>query len=398
MREARIGARVAALRKARGLTQRGLAQRANVSYSLLTKVEAGHAPATPVFVGAVARALRVDVPMVNGQPYMSAPHSSRRVYDHMIEIRRSLLAYDLAGATEPDVPPRNLDAIAEDVRCASHLRRNTQFVKLAAMLPPLLEELTFVATAGTDGPREQAFALLAEVYYAVECLASGQGHQDVYLLAIERFTWAAEQSGDPLLIAAARWGRAGPLMRDGAYQQGLKLLDTARAELDTTNEAELAVHGSLHLRSSLLAARANQPGAAWEHLSEADALAASIGHETNYAELSFGPSNVTVHGVSSAVEMSDHVRALEIGATAQPLDAPPERVGHHYIDLARAYQMHGDHRAALRALQRARHVAPQQTRYHPMTRELALAIASAGRGTEELTRFMSWLGLDQNQG
>lgn len=394
MESARIGERVAALRKARDLTQRGLARRANVSYSLLTKVETGHAPATPVFVGAVARALRVDVPVVTGQPFMPDPGADRRMYAYVIDIRRSLLAYDLAAAVEPDVPPRPLDEIADDVRRASDLRRRTQFVRLAAMLPALLDELTFVATTGTDGPREQAFALLAEVYYAVECLASGRGFNDVYLLAVERMTWAAEQSADPLLITAAKWGRAGPLMRDGAYRQGLALLESARADIDTATLDGLAVLGSLHLRSSLLAARANRPDDAWSYLAEAEDLAGRTG-ETNAYELSFGPANVTMHGVTTAVEMNDHARALDIGTTAGPLDAPAERVGHTYIDLARAFLMQGDPNAALRSLQRARHAAPQQTRHHTMTREIALSIASANRGpTEELSRFLTWLGLD----
>jgi transcriptional regulator with XRE-family HTH domain len=65
----RIGARVAAIRKLRGWTGRELARRASVSYSLLAKVESGAAPATPAFIGAVARALRVDVPKITGQPY-----------------------------------------------------------------------------------------------------------------------------------------------------------------------------------------------------------------------------------------------------------------------------------------------------------------------------------------
>lgn len=42
----RIGARIATIRKARGWTGRELARRANVSYSLLAKVESGAAPAT----------------------------------------------------------------------------------------------------------------------------------------------------------------------------------------------------------------------------------------------------------------------------------------------------------------------------------------------------------------
>jgi transcriptional regulator with XRE-family HTH domain len=65
----RIGARVAAMRKTRGWSGRELARRAQVSYSLLTKVESGAAPASPSFVGAVARVLKVDVTRVTGQPY-----------------------------------------------------------------------------------------------------------------------------------------------------------------------------------------------------------------------------------------------------------------------------------------------------------------------------------------
>jgi transcriptional regulator with XRE-family HTH domain len=67
--EDRIGARIAVIRKTRGWTARELAQRAHVSYSLLAKVESGAAPASPALIGAVARALRVDVPRLTGQPY-----------------------------------------------------------------------------------------------------------------------------------------------------------------------------------------------------------------------------------------------------------------------------------------------------------------------------------------
>lgn len=64
-----VGARVATLRKQRGMSQLRLAGDAHVSKSLLAKVETGHKPATQGFVAAVARALRVDVTEVTGQPY-----------------------------------------------------------------------------------------------------------------------------------------------------------------------------------------------------------------------------------------------------------------------------------------------------------------------------------------
>ncbi|GAA4232281.1 hypothetical protein GCM10022254_31740 [Actinomadura meridiana] len=42
-----IGARIAGLRKLRGISQRDLATRAHVSYSLLTKVEQGRRRSVP---------------------------------------------------------------------------------------------------------------------------------------------------------------------------------------------------------------------------------------------------------------------------------------------------------------------------------------------------------------
>ena len=70
------------------------------------------------------------------------------------------------------------------------------------------------------------------------------------------------------------------------------------------------------------------------------------------------------------------------------------RRGHHYIDLARAYVMADDNEGALRCLQEARRIAPQQTRHHPMVRETVLTIAAARRGREELSLFASWLGFN----
>src|SRR5262249_30226609 len=64
-----IGQRVAAARKLREMTGRDLADRAHISYSLLTKVETGHVPATQDFIAACARALQVDPRELTGDPY-----------------------------------------------------------------------------------------------------------------------------------------------------------------------------------------------------------------------------------------------------------------------------------------------------------------------------------------
>jgi hypothetical protein len=63
--------------------------------------------------------------------------------------------------------------------------------------------------------------------------------------------------------------------------------------------------------------------------------------------------------------------------------------------VARGWLYHGDRHRALSSLRRARRVAPQQARYHPMVRETVQEIAHAEpRPSEELRSFAAWLGLD----
>lgn len=387
-----VGRNVAAVRTARGLTQRALAERASISISLLTKIETGHAPATPAVIGALARALRIDIPRLTGQPYEAASATSPEIYEPITALRQLLLAYDIP--VPPPVPPRPLEQIADDVAAMSRLRRAANFKRLAAALPPLVDELRFVALTLTGHERDRALRLLAEVYYGVECLGSGVGYQDVYFLAIERVAWCAEQLADPLLIAAARWGRAGPLMREGAYEAGLRLLERARDDLGDAEPDARAMTGSLHLREALIAGRSGRAGDAYGHLDAAAELAAALG-ETDVHDLAFGPSGTVMYQISVAVDLGDGVRAVEAArAHSGPLDLAPELLGCTYIDLARGYLLLGDRAAALRSLQHARRAAPQQTRHHPQTRETVLAIATGGRGSEELTSLATWLGLD----
>lgn len=382
----RIGAQVAAVRKLRHMTQRELARRANLSYSLVTKVERGHAPASSTFVSAIARALRVDPQRLTGQPFRDVGPPATD--EDVLRVRRSLLAYDLP--TEPDAARRPLAELRADVARASDLRGACRFARLAAMLPALLDELTYVTTSQ---PSAEGYSLLAEAFYAAECLGSGLGYNDVYVLAVERVTWAAERSLDPLWVAAARWGRAGALMRDGAHAQGLRLLDAARNDLpDRRSGDALALLGSLHLRSALLASRSTRPSEAWSHLDEAQDVAHRV-PDGNAYELGFGPSNTAVTSVGVAVELGDDARALQVADTTGSLAVPAERRGHYYLDLARAQLMRGHRAASLAMLRQGRRVAPEQLRYHPQTRELVLALASAGRGNDELGRYASWLGL-----
>jgi len=397
----RAGARIATLRKVRGLTQRQLAERASVSYSLLTKVESGAAGATPALIGAVARALRVDVPRITGQPYEESRGQSGRLQQYVDAIRRSVDTYDLPPE---DIIPRPFTALAADVRRISALGQSAKFVQIGAELPGLLDELSAAIHAAPGSEQPQLFGLLAEAYSGASTIANLLGYLDLRSQVVDRIRWVSEKCDDPLRIQRVRWQRTASLMSVGAYRQAQTLMDQLRHDLgdDLTSMdgPTLSVYGSSHLRSAILAARASRtagPGSdqeAWAHVGAAREVADQMGRDRNDYGLAFGPSNVAQHEIAVAVELEDGGEAVRRAARIKlPNSVPPIRRGHHYIDLARGHVIAGELTAGLRCLQEARRIAPQQTRHHPMVRETVLSIASAGRGREELSLYASWLGL-----
>jgi transcriptional regulator with XRE-family HTH domain len=397
----RAGSRIAALRKTRGLTARELAERAHVSYSLLTKVESGAAPASPALIGAVARALRVDVPRVTGQPYEEPRGQAARLHESVEPIRRSVSTYDLP---DENIAARPYAALAADVRRMSALGQSAKFVQIGTELPGLLDELTAAVHGAGEGERRRLFGLLAEAYSGASAIANLLGYLDLRSQVVERIKWSSEQSDDALRLQRVQWQRSASLMSVGAYGQALTLMEQVRSDLGDDISAmdgpTLSVYGSTHLRSAILAARAsrtNAPGYAqdaWTHIDAAHGVAAQMGKDRNDYGLAFGPSNVAQHAVAVAVELEDGAEAIRRARTTRlGPRVPSVRRGHHYIDLARGYVMAGDPAGGLRCLQQARQIAPQQTRHHPMVRETVLTIASARRGREELSLFASWLGV-----
>lgn len=397
----RIGARVAAIRKTRGWGGRELARRAGVSYSLLAKVESGAAPASPAFIGAVARALRVDVTRITGQPYDDPDSRIAALHATIDPFRRALLTYDLPPAA--GLRPRPLAELRADTEAVSQLSRQARYLQLGARLPGLIENLHAALASADDAQRAELYALLAQAYGGGSALAHQLGYLDLRALALDRVEWAARASGDPLRLVRTQWSRGASLLAAAAYEQGLALMDRARASLGPSpaqmSEAARSIYGSLHLRSAVLAARAGDRQQSDAHLVEARDIAALTGQGANHYGMEFGLANVALHEVSAAIELADGTlaitRARHVQAGGHTIALPPERIGHYHIDLARGWLYHGDRRRALAALRTARRVAPQQARYHPMVRETVLAIAHAEpRPNQDLRSFATWLGID----
>ena len=383
-----IGRRIAHARKLRGLTQLGLAGRAHVSKSLIAQVESGHKPATPSLVAAVSSALDVDITDLTGQPYRGTDARSDRIYAAIPQIRQALVYWDIPPIL--DVPPRPLDDLEAEAQEVRRLRAQASYVELGAVLPALLKELTVHAHQARDAERTRAFRLLTDAYTAVDSMAYKLGYMDLFALAVERMSWAARQADDPMLGPISAIRRSSAFLATGAWDGGLRLLDRAGREIDE-NLADLPgalpVLGTVHLRSAIMAARGGRASPAWDGISRAREISVRIGRETHDYGLQFGPANVAIHEVATAVELGDADEAIRRGASLElPASLPHERSSHHYIDLSRAWLWQRDHVKALACVTKAEQLAPQRTRYHPMARETVARLLDIHRRMPEPLR------------
>jgi transcriptional regulator with XRE-family HTH domain len=362
-----IGRRVATERKLRGLTQRQLAERAHISHSLLAKVESGHAPASGAFVLAVARALRVERGRLTGQPYYSGDRRLDAVHDVVQDLRREVVAYRLPPDAEDDRPVPTVDGLRAAVAEVSRLGHRADWLGLGARLPEVLWDLRVASHSYSGIDRERVMALFAVTYDATRLLAKKLGHKNLSSILVDRYEWAAGQSGDPLIVAVGEMKRVGLLRGVGEWRAAEQVVaglrDRLEPDLANAGEPALSVFGFLHLESALTAARRGDADTTWDHLHEAERVAERVAPDRDDYRLVFNRSNVAIWGVSLAVELVDGRRAVE-RARMVHLDpsTPAERVGHHHIDLARGQLLYGDRQAALGSLLTARKIAPQQTR------------------------------------
>ncbi|MFI7101084.1 helix-turn-helix domain-containing protein [Streptomyces sp. NPDC050161] len=384
------GARVARLRGIHHLTQTGLAQRANVSTSLISKVEQGKAPASPAFIGAVARAMGLSTADITGQPYIEELRADQ--IDRLIQpIREALDVYDLGA--DPEIRPRQqlaLDAAADQL-CA--MVRETNIKAVTAELPALIHEAT---TAAYLSPSDDMWRTLASLYRTAYDVSTKLGYTDLATLALDRLDWAAARASDPVLGTLRQYLRGLAYLRAAQYTTGKRLVGIG---LRTIEQAEAGllrdvVTGQLHLGAAILAARDQREDDVAGHLSEAQLIADRTGPAEQALWVSFGPANVTLHRVAALAEMDKYADAVQAARGADLSTLPPSRVGHHYADLARAEMWSGKPEDAYASLRRARSVAPQQTRYSPLVRQTMEDLTSHYRSVpESFANYAHWIGM-----
>ncbi|MFB7913212.1 helix-turn-helix domain-containing protein [Streptomyces sp. NPDC056061] len=383
------GARIRQQRRLAHLTQRQLADRLPYSYSLLNQVECGSRAATPDFIAAVASALRIDVTLLTG-PATMTDLQRQRIAALVRPIREVLDLFDLdPDPTAETAPVPDLVAAAESV-CqqvrATHLRA------AAGELPGVITGLTHIVQTR---PGTEAWQALASAYRTAHDVALKVGYPDLAAVALDRMGWAAERASDPCVAAVRQYKRA--LARQESEGLGQRLVQAGHALLDgeTSREAR-AVAGQLHLGAVAVAARAGDESAVEDHLAAARDLAQQVGGEAGDVHwLSFGRTDIALHALGAQVRMRQWDKGLEQArALRLPAATLMSRRARYLVDRAVVEMETGYTEASLRQLAGARHLAPEQTQYHPGTRDAVSGLVHTARRTPDtLAHMATWVGL-----
>jgi len=366
-----IGHRIAHYRKLKGWSQRELARRAGYSFSQVEKIERGVRGVdrySTLF--AFARALEVDVSELTGEPRR---RRGQREHSTVPQIRRALTAMPLGVE---DGPIRPLDELSREVRGAIATRQRGRYTGFGQQLPVLIAELARAAGTVPAGERPAVNALLAETLHAGSTLLRRLGYVDLSWIAAQQARAPAERSEDPLLPIANDWHMIELCFRTGNTARALHLAEQAIDRLDdhiARDESPQAVSlvGTMHLLRAMAAAqwadRRDTEGA----LAEASRAAERNRVDRDDYQTLFGPSNVAVFGVATAVELGDGDAAAQ-RVNRIEVDAIPtrERQARYLIDVARAYAQNRRDPAAFQVMTDAHKRAPEYVLNHVMAREV----------------------------
>lgn len=375
-----FGARVAQLRKQRGMKQDELGAAIGRTSSWVSQVERGVQPVVRLDVlqlladglGVSVQILSPDAPTAPAAPPPVEVDEPNDLDEARLLISgHPALDVVLANdATEtPDLPA--LSAAVDEVWSLTHAAR---FAELSSALGRLIPRLERAARVADPAAKRDAHTLLSATYQALAAAFVRQDEADAAWVAADRSIRAAEMSEQPLQVFAGIFRLAQAFVRLKRLDQAEHAAASAVNALKPHTAAEsaepeaLSVLGSLHLVLALVHARAGQRIQAREEISNARAVAKRLGADRNDFNLEFGPTNVEIQAVSTAVDLGDAGEALEIGQAIDPDSLSAERRSRLYMDLGRAHAQRRHIGEALDCLFRAEELAPETLRTHVAAR------------------------------
>jgi transcriptional regulator with XRE-family HTH domain len=327
-----IGERVAWYRRRRGLSQEVLAGLVGRSANWLQKAENNRIELDRLSViRLLAEVLDVSIGDLIGEPVLLDWTADSRTQT-VPALRAVLMDYSqlsplLAGDDADD--PLPLDQLALRVRDVFDGYQQSRFGYVTAQAPGLLQNAVLAARTADGDATGRAHELLALSYQAAASVLTKLGEADLAWIAADRGLAAAQHSDNQVVLGSLFRSVAHTLLSTGRFQPAVQLVGRAAAVLSpglgTAGGEMLSVYGSLFLAGAMAASRAEDRPTTQAFLREAEESARRLGRDANYLWTAFGPTNVSIHRVNTAMELGDVQIALDIGPALDTSGLPTER-------------------------------------------------------------------------
>jgi transcriptional regulator with XRE-family HTH domain len=374
-----IARRLRELRAWRHKTLKVVAELAGITEGHLSRLEHGKRRLNKrSTIAALAAALEVSPSELIGQPVRWEDPAMAEAQATVPVLRLALVGTELGQSGTGSARPVG-DVVAEVDRCVA-LRTACDFAAMGAMLPSLLADLYATVTIVRDEERTVTLRQLIRALNSAMTLTHAFGYADLAYLVTERSAQAAEELRDPAWSAVAAFSRVHALLPMGAHSQAYTLAsratDAARSVTGEVNaNPALASYGALCMVSALMAAVTGRTDESDTRLAEAAVVAQRTG-ETGPDVAYFGPTNVAMYRMTSALERGDSALAVELAGSVQPAHiASPERRAKHWLDTGRALAaLRGREHDAVAAFQRSETLAALRLRSNIYAREAVTSL------------------------
>ena len=372
-----VGERVAWYRRRRGISQEVLAGRVGRTADWLSKIENSRIELDRLSV----LRLLADVLDVALADLIAEPSLLEWTEDSgqqtVPALRAVLMDYrqiaGLATAATSD-QPMSLDESRQNLDGVWRAYQDSRFGYVTQRLVSLIPQLKLMVEAFDGDDHRTAAGRLALAYHLAASTLTKLGEADLAWSASNRGIESARLSENPVVIGSLLRSVTHSLLSTGAYAEAVKLThDTAQflaPHLPKAGRTMLSVYGTALLAGSMAAARAEDRDNASVFLDEAERTAQRLGGDHNLMWTAFGPTNVTIHCVSTAMELGDVQIALDLGPDLDTSAVPTERRVRHALEVSRALSSANRRDDAIALVLSAERGAPEQVRYHFLSRHL----------------------------
>ncbi|WP_131736019.1 helix-turn-helix domain-containing protein [Actinomadura roseirufa] len=380
------GQRVAWHRVRRGMSQTVLAGLVDRTEDWLSKIENDRAVLDRLSViRALADALGVSVLDLIGESSANAVvHEPAGV----AEIRAALMDYrqlsPLLAAIEAEGQAPRIEHLRRDVVEVMDAYQRSKYAHMLRRVPELLTQTQLAAREYTEDDRITAERMAALAGQSAAMILTKLGQSDLAWIAAQRGLSAAERSGDPVVIGSLFRSAVHALHTHNRFKDATAMArraaDYLRREHVPTEPRIVSIYGSLLLPGAVAAARAGDRGTAADYLDEAEGMAALIGSDSNRLWTAFGPTNVRIHRVTTAMALGDVQVALDLIPGIDTTGLPTERRVRHSLEVVNAYHARNKVGRAIDELLTAERRAPEQVHEHVMSRQLVLSLRATTLG------------------